>query len=298
MIKMRWSTRKRLEFIESRLFWDGKISRKDLTDFFDVSVPQATKDLKMYSELAPENIHYDNRAKHYEAGTNFKPEFSSLDSETYFSHLAVSNAEKNDVFFCGTIPESYQMPLLARPVSPSILKNILECMHDGYSIEIEYQSMNSPDPTKRWISPHAISTDGLRWHVRALCHNDKKYKDFVFGRIISTGDKKKFPFSHENDFLWHNNITFRIAPHHDLSVNQRKIIECDYNMTDGEVSIQIKASSHFYLKHRLGLNKNNEDHPGKEQHIVLLNRDEVETKISLLEEIEKSKILELFQKSI
>ena len=73
---MRWSTRKRLEFIESRLFWDGKISRKDLTDYFDVSVPQATKDLKMYSELAPENIHYDNRAKHYQAGTNFKPEFS------------------------------------------------------------------------------------------------------------------------------------------------------------------------------------------------------------------------------
>lgn len=66
-------------------------------------------------------------------------------------------------------------------------------------------------------------------------------------------------------------------------------------MTNGEVSIQIKAALHFYLKQRLGLNKDNEDNPGKEHHIILLNRDEIQTKISLLEEIEKSKISEIFQ---
>lgn len=35
-----------------------------------------------------------------------------------------------------------------------------------------YQSMNRdrPDPAWRRISPHAFGFDGLRWHVRAWCH--------------------------------------------------------------------------------------------------------------------------------
>ena len=62
---MRLSIRKRMEFIEARLFWEGAISRKDLTDCFRISNPQASKDLKQYSELAPENIYYDHHNPHY-----------------------------------------------------------------------------------------------------------------------------------------------------------------------------------------------------------------------------------------
>lgn len=287
---MRWSTKKRLEFIESRLFWDGKVSRKDLRDYFDVSTPQATKDLKQYAELAPGNIKYDTSAKHYVIGDDFQHALVTTDTETYFSQLAISNLENSGDFFCGTMPVSYQLPFLVRSVNPNILKELLKCMHDGYSVEIGYQSMNTPDPTRRMVSPHALGFDGIRWHIRALCHKDKMYKDFVLSRIISTGEKRKFSHGHSNDYLWHNNIVFKIAPHNDLSPGQKKSIECEYNMVNGEVSIEIKAAFTFYLRERLGLHLEKEEIQGKKQQIILKNREEIDMKIKVLREIESTRI--------
>ena len=45
-----------------------------------------------------------------------------------------------------------------------------------------------PEPGWRWITPHAFGNDGLRWHVRAYCHIDKKFKDFLLSRCLDRGD--------------------------------------------------------------------------------------------------------------
>jgi hypothetical protein len=290
---MRWSTKKRLEFIESRLFWDGKISRKDLTDYFDISIPQATKDLKQYAELATGNIKYNTSSKHYVVGDDFRNVLTTIDSETYFSQLAISNLEKSGEFFCGTMPISYQLPFLTRSIAPSVLKELHKCMNGGFSVEIEYQSMNTPDPTRRMVSPHALGFDGIRWHIRALCHKSKIYKDFVLSRITATGETREFPHGHSNDYLWHNNIVFKIAPHNDLSPGQKQSVEREYNMINGEVSIEVKAAFYFYLIERLGLHAENEKIEGKRQQIILKNREEIVMKINLLQEIESTRIKEL-----
>ena len=70
---LRWGVERRLEFIEFRLFWEGRLNRSDITDFFGVSVPQASKDLSLYQELAPGNMDYDKSEKRYVAGPGFKP---------------------------------------------------------------------------------------------------------------------------------------------------------------------------------------------------------------------------------
>ena len=62
---LRWGVERRLEFIEFRLFWEGWINRGDLTRFFGVSVPQASKDLSQYQELAPGNMEYDKSERRY-----------------------------------------------------------------------------------------------------------------------------------------------------------------------------------------------------------------------------------------
>ena len=61
--ELRWGVERRLEFIEFRLYWEGRINRADIVDQFGVSVPQASKDLSRYQELAPDNIAYDRREK-------------------------------------------------------------------------------------------------------------------------------------------------------------------------------------------------------------------------------------------
>jgi len=288
---MKWNIERRLEFIESRLLWESKISRKDLVDYFDISIPQATKDFKMYQEKAPGNIFYDKSAKQYIATVEFEPVYASRKSESYLSKLQIAILdEEKKMFSCGTMPTAYQLPAHGRVIQENVLKIILQCIHSGSSMVIEYQSMNNPGPTMRWISPHALGFDGLRWHVRALCHKHKKYIDFNLGRIVSTGEIRAGNFDHSNDFLWHNNISFHISTHPKLTESQKKCVECDYNMKNGEAEIEVKAAFSFYLKERLNLTQGHKGRTAKEQQIVLVNEDEVNTQIALLRNIELKRL--------
>ena len=84
---MRWGIEQRLEFIEFRLFWEGSINRANITEFFGVSVPQASKDLTLYQERAPGNMEYDTRAKRYVAAEKFVLRFLDPDPYIYLSQL-------------------------------------------------------------------------------------------------------------------------------------------------------------------------------------------------------------------
>jgi len=84
---LKWGVERRLEFIEFRLFWEGGVNRSDIIDMFDVSVPQASKDLTLYQERAPQNAIYDKRAKRYVVGPQFSPIFLKPDPEGYLSRL-------------------------------------------------------------------------------------------------------------------------------------------------------------------------------------------------------------------
>jgi hypothetical protein len=211
---MQWSTQKRMEFIEARLYWDGKISRKDLTDFFGISIPQATKDIKKYSAIAPENIEYDLSAKQYKASKDFNPKISTPHSEIYLTRLKLLQG-KNDTnkFFNGTLPSFSVMPSLRRFVDTEILRGLLKTIHNSGAIKIYYQSMSFPQPKERWITPHALGYDGSRWHLRGLCHDEKRYKDFNLGRILSINGATKHVLDHSIDYEWHTEIDITIAPH-------------------------------------------------------------------------------------
>ncbi len=84
---MKWGVERRLEFIEFRLFWEGGVNRSDIIDMFDVSVPQASKDLTLYQERAPQNAVYDKSAKRYVASEQFSPIFLKPDPDGYLSRL-------------------------------------------------------------------------------------------------------------------------------------------------------------------------------------------------------------------
>src|ERR1700737_4446769 len=87
----RWGIERRLEFVEFRLFWEGGINRSDIVEEFGVSVPQASKDLALYQEQAPENIRYDRSLKRYFASECFRPKFIELDAAAYLERLTPSS---------------------------------------------------------------------------------------------------------------------------------------------------------------------------------------------------------------
>src|SRR5687768_17395198 len=84
---VRWGNRRRLEFIDFRLLWDGKINRKELVHFFRISIPQASLDIASYIRLAPQNMWYDRKEKVYRATEKFSPLFSRPDSHVFLSQM-------------------------------------------------------------------------------------------------------------------------------------------------------------------------------------------------------------------
>lgn len=62
----------RLRFIDFLLEQYGTINRSALCNYFGISVPQASNDIRAYLKRAPENMVYDNSAKMYRRGDEFK----------------------------------------------------------------------------------------------------------------------------------------------------------------------------------------------------------------------------------
>ncbi len=161
--ELRWGgVEQRLEFIEFRLFWEGGINRADITGFFGVSVPQASKDLTQYQELAPENVRYDRSQKRYFATDSFKLRFLKPDADRYLAQLtfAVDPILHGERTGLASLPSVDTMPVPHRRVDVLVLRTILAPVRDATSVGVLYQSMNElrPAPIWRRITPHAFGS--------------------------------------------------------------------------------------------------------------------------------------------
>jgi hypothetical protein len=280
---MRWSRERRLKFIDFRLYWEGRINRMDLKIFFGISTPQASADLRDYQREAPNNINYDKSKKFYYATEEFKPIYISKDSSEYLSQLRLisSNIIKQEESFLGILPNIDITPNPNRSVNPEILRKILRAIRENESLEIEYQSLSRDNPTHRRIAPHTLAYDGHRWHVHAYCFVRNSFRDFLFARILDAKDYKPSEINPMNDIEWNNFIKVIIGPHPGLTESQKRIIESDYGMINGSITIDVRVALYFYFESQFRLDKSCSERPAKEQQIVLLNRDEIEEKLIL-----------------
>ena len=192
---MKWGVERRLEFIEFRLFWEGGVNRSDIIEMFDVSVPQASKDLTLYQERAPQNAIYDKSAKRYVVGPQFSPIFLKPDPDAYLSRLrslAEGLTEPTESWIASP-PETDIALSPRRQVDIAVLQAVLGAVRKSQSLEVRYQSMSREraDPLWRRMTPHAFGYDGFRWHVRAYCHIDHKFKDFLLPRILGCARSRR-----------------------------------------------------------------------------------------------------------
>lgn len=272
----RWGVERRLEFIEFRLFWEGGVNRSDIVDEFGVSVPQASKDLSLYQEHAPRNIEYDRSLKRYFASDRFEPAFISLDADAYLGHLCAASPVGSELS-CVARPTSVtaeQMPVPQRRIAPDVLRAMLTCVRDDRSIEILYQSMSAgrPDPVWRRISPHAFSNDGLRWHARAFCHIDQKFKDFILSRCLEArapGGQGALPAT---DSMWRQYFSVLLCPNPQLSHSQQAVIAQDFAMEGGEKFVPVRHALLYYFSKRLRLDVADRFDDPREAPVIVKNR--------------------------
>ena len=272
-----WGVERRYEFIEFRLYWQGRINRRDLMEVFGISVQQASKDLSNYIEGRKSNVSYDKSQRTYLRGRNFKPRYYQPDANDYFAQLQALNQGlvSEEQSWISFFPNFGTTPTPARGVSPETLRDVLAAIREPAALQVTYQSMSQPEPSARWIEPHALAFDGFRWHARAFCQNDRVFKDCLLSRIVEVGDRAGAISSAENDIDWQSEITLKIVPHPELSDTQRRAIEMDYGMVDGGAEIVVRKALLFYALKRLGLDTDPAARRPQDQQIVLLNSDEV-----------------------
>lgn len=284
---IRWGVEQRLEFIEFRLFWEGRVNRSDIIHMFGVSVPQASKDLALYQELAPGNVEYDKSAKRYVAAGTFDPRFLKPDPNAYLSRLRslAERLTKPSDSWIGDAPDSDIALTPERDIDTELLRAVLNAVRDTKSIEIFYQSMSNsnPDPIWRRITPHSFGYDGFRWHVRAYCHNAQKFKDFLLPRILGCRAPDHPGAPGAQDRHWHEHFSFDIVPHPKLTSSQQMVVAKDYGMKDGKCTLSVRYAMLFYVLKRLGLLNDATLEDPKRQHIVVLDRVAVQSALEKAE---------------
>lgn len=104
------------------------------------------------------------------------------------------------------------------------------------------------------------------------------FRDFGLVRIAEIVDQRAGQIDPSQDSVWNRFVNVQIAPHPRLTEEQKRIVELDYGMADGQKIIEIRGALLFYLLRRLGIEKDIETtdtNPDVHQ-IVLVNRAEVE----------------------
>ena len=276
-VELRWGVEQRLEFIEFRLFWEGHVNRSDLMEQFGVSVNQASTDLNRYIGFAPDNMVYDKSARTYVRGPKYSAHFLKPDASRYLAQLrslADGIMDSDDTWIAG-LPSYDAAPTPTRGVNPITLRSVVGAIRRSEAIEVKYQSLSRPEPTWRWIAPHAIGFDGFRWHTRAFCKTDEVFKDFLLSRILQTRGVEASAVTDTDDADWQEHVTLEIGPHPELSESQKKVIALDYGMRGGKAKIKVRRALLYYALKRLGLDTDPGARKPQDQQIVLLEPSEV-----------------------
>ncbi len=278
----RWSVERRLAFIEERLFWLGETNRADLVRQFGVSLGQASADIARYLALSPRGVAYDKSAKRYVAGDDFKPALAAPDANRLLGelHLVDRGILAADDTLLGGTPPFDATPLPERKIDAVVLRAVLRAIRTHAALDVLYQSMSRPEPIHRTVEPHALAYDGFRWHARSFDRQSGEFRDFVLGRMTKPKAAGEAHASPDSDADWKTFIDVVIAPHPRLTPAQARAIAIDYGIRGRSTVLKVRRALLFYALKRLGLDVAPETRPPNEQHIVLLNRGDVDTALA------------------
>jgi hypothetical protein len=275
---LRWSIEQRLGFIEERLFWLGAVNRNDLVRRFGVSMSQASGDIGRYLARAPAGVSYDKSAKRYVASEVFRPVLAAPSAARFLGELRLVDLgilAAEDTML-GAVPPFDAAPVPERRIDAFVLRAVVRAMREQVGLDVLYQSMSRAEPARRVVEPHALAHDGFRWHARAFDRESGEFRDFVLGRLSKPKPAGPAASAPAADKDWHSFVDLVIAPHPGLTAAQARAIAIDYGIRGKSASLPVRRALLFYALRRLGLDVAADVRPASEQHIVLLNRTQVE----------------------
>lgn len=274
---VRWGVQRRLEFIDFRLFWDGRFNRRDLMTTFGISAQQASADIALYTARAPQNLVYVAGQKAFVRTPEYEPALMTASAERYLLQLvAIENhwMSRGDTWF-EEQPPIESVTLLRKRTDARILLHILDAINRRTRLEIEYSSISGVPEPRRSIEPHALFHAVGRWYVRAWSHDHRDFRDYNLFRVATAQDAGAASSSPELDFEWMHRIDLELVPNPELAANQQAALAAEYGMTDGRLVVTLRLNQTFYLMTEHNLDVEPGILPPAKQQLILVNRDDV-----------------------
>lgn len=281
LLDLKWSARQRLCYIEVMAYYTGVVTRSDVARAFGISDPAATKDLKLYGELAPGNLVYTQSVFGFVPSPGFRPVLADLSPSAVLPLLAANLAAAGGPYGAAPIYglPAERLPLPQRLPPAEVLAQITRAIRGRRKLAARYHSLTGSDATAvRILEPHALVDTGLRWHVRAYAADRYEFRDFVLSRFSGAeclAAAAESDPDHDED--WVERITLRLAPHAGLDAARREALALDYGARGGEIEITVRRALTGYVLQRLGVDTT-ADHrlDPRTYQLMLVNRDEVE----------------------
>ena len=284
--EVKWGALRRLEFIEFRLFWNGRVNRLDLGEVFGLSHQQASTDLKSYQELAPENCIYDHAQKAYVRTERFKPVLIDRETDRYLLQvMAVKSGwmSKDDTWF-DQLPKLEVVGLARKPLDPKVVLAILDAIRKKQILNVDYRSMTGSPEAWRVIAPHAVSYSAGRWYARAWSSDHNDFRDYSLGRIHDV----RGVFDRSGlDYEWHQKINLQIEPNPELSAERQGAVAAEHDMVGGVLEVPVRLSQSFYLMSEHNLDVERGKLLPEKQQLVLRNRKDVDDARRLARQMSK-----------
>lgn len=276
--QVRWDLALRYRLIETVVWWEGRLTTGHLIQSFGISRQQASKDINTYiNEHAPKNLTYDKQLKGYVPSKHFKPLFID-DSASAYLHLLNQTHSRAPHVEGLALAYAHTMVLEVpdRTIRPEVLRPLLKACRESEVIAVEYVSLANPVPETRLIAPHTLVYTGMRWHVRAYCEKNRMYRDFVLSRLRG---QPEFERRTENlidaDEDWNTEVAVVIEPDSRLKPEQKAIIEADFGMEEGLLTIPTRRALVKYVLQRFQIDPKKLDPKAAAQQIVVKNLDDL-----------------------
>ena len=295
--RLRWGVRRRLEFIDFRLFWDGRFNRSDLGHTFGISAQQASADIAQYEKLVPKNLSYDRVEKAYRRTESFAPAYIGETIERYLLQLvAIENQwmRPEDTWF-DTTPDVEVITLRRRATDPTVLLRVLDAIRNGLEVDVEYASLTGSVEPSRAIAPHALSHSAGRWYVRSWSRAHNDFRDYNLNRIRAVTGQRSRSVDPKLDFEWVHIINLVIVPNPELSAERQAAVAAEYAMTEGRLTRPCRLSLSFYLMSEYNLDVELGVLKPEKQQIILQNRDEVTQARALARKMSVEALTRAFQ---
>ncbi|MCZ0734507.1 WYL domain-containing protein [Phreatobacter sp. AB_2022a] len=271
---------RRLRFIERAALWTGQVGRRAVAATFDVSISHVTSDFHRYREMAPRNLSYDVAEKCFRPTASFKPLFETEDPADILSTIAASVTLPNQdrCRLLGFTPSVDVAQALPVAIDQALLVSICRGITVGAALEINYQSMATPEANKRLFAPHALIFTGQRWLVRGWDGRHQAYRDLALARVLSAGATRELGEDLPRDDKWHDRATLEISLIDGMSSGQVDVTAREFGMRrepDGSFAVRIqprKAMIPYVLDH---LRLRPTDHASQAAPIRLRNYDDI-----------------------